>query len=267
MYVCMYDSLCLLSRSCSLSLFVAISNCFLFVSPTSCGMSLLPLLQSYPLPYITLFPIYGFRNILDFISGSAFCLKVFLCRHSVYVDTSVWFVIVISRFLKRYSKAKSTRAPAYSRVLRRIKGGFQKGLYVSFCVCAVPLFVCLFLYVFLCIFASSSQSIICSYICLCVCHYYCTSACVCLYICACMRVSLSVCLLVYLYVSFSVCLPISTLRCNYLAKVLHFLRNLIVSPRESPAFAKAIGHTIAVNQAVSSLPISPPLFHSPSLRE
>src|SRR6218665_2948380 len=35
-------------------------------------------------------------------------------------------VILISRFLKRYSKAKRTRAPAYSRVLRRIKGGFSK---------------------------------------------------------------------------------------------------------------------------------------------
>src|SRR6218665_1148678 len=36
------------------------------------------------------------------------------------------FVIVISRFLKRYSKAKRTRAPAYSRALRRIKGGQEK---------------------------------------------------------------------------------------------------------------------------------------------
>src|SRR6218665_1751537 len=35
--------------------------------------------------------------------------------------------IVISRFLKRYLKAKRTRAPAYSRTLRRIKGGFQGG--------------------------------------------------------------------------------------------------------------------------------------------
>src|SRR6218665_3752976 len=30
--------------------------------------------------------------------------------------------------LKRYSKAKRTRAPAYSRALRRIKGGFPKGV-------------------------------------------------------------------------------------------------------------------------------------------
>ena len=36
-------------------------------------------------------------------------------------------VIVISKLLKRYSKAKRTRAPAYSRALRRIKGGFSKG--------------------------------------------------------------------------------------------------------------------------------------------
>ena len=37
-------------------------------------------------------------------------------------------VIVISKFLKRYLKAKRTRAPAYSRALRRIKGGFQRGV-------------------------------------------------------------------------------------------------------------------------------------------
>ena len=36
-------------------------------------------------------------------------------------------VIVISKLLKRYSKAKRTRAPAYSQALRRIKGGFPKG--------------------------------------------------------------------------------------------------------------------------------------------
>jgi len=38
----------------------------------------------------------------------------------------IW-VIVISRLLKRYLKAKRTRAPAYSRALRWIKGGFPKG--------------------------------------------------------------------------------------------------------------------------------------------
>src|SRR6218665_24054 len=37
-------------------------------------------------------------------------------------------VIVISKLLKRYSKAKRTRAPAYSRALQRIKGGFPKGV-------------------------------------------------------------------------------------------------------------------------------------------
>jgi len=36
-------------------------------------------------------------------------------------------VIVMSRFLKRYLKAKRTRAPAYSRAPRRIKVGFSKG--------------------------------------------------------------------------------------------------------------------------------------------
>ena len=38
-----------------------------------------------------------------------------------------YYSIVISRFIKRYLKAKRTRAPAYSRALRRIKGGFQRG--------------------------------------------------------------------------------------------------------------------------------------------
>ena len=33
-----------------------------------------------------------------------------------------YIVIVISKFLKRYSKARRTTAPAYSRALRRIKG-------------------------------------------------------------------------------------------------------------------------------------------------
>jgi len=37
-------------------------------------------------------------------------------------------VIVISRLLKRYLEAKRTRAPAYSRALRRIKGGLPKGV-------------------------------------------------------------------------------------------------------------------------------------------
>ena len=35
-------------------------------------------------------------------------------------------VIVISRFLKRYLKAKSTRAPAYLQALRQIKVFFQR---------------------------------------------------------------------------------------------------------------------------------------------
>ena len=37
-------------------------------------------------------------------------------------------VIVISKFLKRCSKAKRTRAPTYSRALQRIKGGLQRGV-------------------------------------------------------------------------------------------------------------------------------------------
>ena len=35
-------------------------------------------------------------------------------------------VIIISKFLERYFKAKRARAPAYSRALRRIKCGFSR---------------------------------------------------------------------------------------------------------------------------------------------
>src|SRR6218665_2139349 len=44
-----------------------------------------------------------------------------------FLTSVIAIVIVISRFLKPYSKAKRTRAPAYSRALRRIKGGFPWG--------------------------------------------------------------------------------------------------------------------------------------------
>src|SRR6218665_39322 len=40
---------------------------------------------------------------------------------------TIVIVIVISKLLKRYSKAKRARAPAYSRGLRRIKRRFPKG--------------------------------------------------------------------------------------------------------------------------------------------
>src|SRR6218665_912856 len=46
-------------------------------------------------------------------------------RHSLTFPPIV-IVILISGFLKRYLKAKRTRAPDYSRTLRRIKGGFSK---------------------------------------------------------------------------------------------------------------------------------------------
>ena len=48
-----------------------------------------------------------------------------ISRHRLSV--LIVIVIVISKFLKRYSKAKRTREPAYSRALRRIKGWFPKG--------------------------------------------------------------------------------------------------------------------------------------------
>src|SRR6218665_1568984 len=46
----------------------------------------------------------------------------------VSLRNNILIAIVISKLLKRYAKAKRTRAPAYSRALRRIKGGFQRGV-------------------------------------------------------------------------------------------------------------------------------------------
>jgi len=50
-----------------------------------------------------------------------------LPSHLGHWSWSRQIVIVIWKFLKRYPKAKRTRATAYSRALRRIKGGFPKG--------------------------------------------------------------------------------------------------------------------------------------------
>src|SRR6218665_1897589 len=47
--------------------------------------------------------------------------------HRMPAILGIVIVIVISELLKRYSKTKRTRAPAYSRALRQIKGGFQRG--------------------------------------------------------------------------------------------------------------------------------------------
>ena len=51
-----------------------------------------------------------------------------MTREPPGAEADLVIVIVISKFLKRYSKAKRTMAPAYSRALRRIKGGFQRGV-------------------------------------------------------------------------------------------------------------------------------------------
>src|SRR6218665_2378359 len=53
-------------------------------------------------------------------------MHAILCA-SFECGTAWTIVIVISRLLKRYLKAKRTREPTYSRALRRIKGGFSKG--------------------------------------------------------------------------------------------------------------------------------------------
>src|SRR6218665_2390948 len=76
------------------------------------------------------------RNFLPFARGF-----VFLPRNWFFPRALTFFirttqkmasiVIVISKLLKRYSTGMRTRAPAYSRALRRIKGGFPKGVKTS----------------------------------------------------------------------------------------------------------------------------------------
>src|SRR6218665_1906742 len=52
--------------------------------------------------------------------------EVFI-RRKTFRMSIMMKLIVISKLLKRYSKAKRTRSPAYSQALRRIKEGFPKG--------------------------------------------------------------------------------------------------------------------------------------------
>src|SRR6218665_182996 len=66
-------------------------------------------------------PLYSFNYVFCLIY--VFCFPLF--GHDAFIVIVI--VIVISEFLKRYSKAKRTRAPAYSRALRRIKGRFPNG--------------------------------------------------------------------------------------------------------------------------------------------
>src|SRR6218665_3967483 len=61
------------------------------------------------------------------LSVSKHCLNTVALIFSI-VTLLVVIVIVISKFPKCYSKAKRTKAPDYSRALRRIKGGFPKGV-------------------------------------------------------------------------------------------------------------------------------------------
>ena len=63
------------------------------------------------------------------LNGDAWHMKSLFYKTSVILQSkcSVIFVIVISRLLKCYLKAKRPRVPAYSRALRRIKRGFSKG--------------------------------------------------------------------------------------------------------------------------------------------
>src|SRR6218665_572357 len=71
---------------------------------------------------MTIVPIYKIkRDPYDCISLQCIPRKVF----TEFIQRRI--IIVISKLLRRYSKAKSTRAPAYSRALRRIKEGFPKG--------------------------------------------------------------------------------------------------------------------------------------------
>src|SRR6218665_3202657 len=72
----------------------------------------------------------GMFKVVDFTMQTAHRLidiYVRSRRNSIRCILLTKIIIVISKLLKRYSKAKRTRAPAYSRALRRIKGGFPKG--------------------------------------------------------------------------------------------------------------------------------------------
>src|SRR6218665_3660693 len=76
--------------------------------------------SSNPCPVPTLYPSSSVAALQQHTNPSAF--ETVSATLVVIV-----IVIVISKLLKRYLKAKRTRAPAYSRALRRIKGGFPKG--------------------------------------------------------------------------------------------------------------------------------------------
>ena len=60
------------------------------------------------------------------LGGSQVCIYMYVAKFNVVYPFMEVIVIVMSRFLKRYLKAKRTRAPAYSRAPRRIKLGFSK---------------------------------------------------------------------------------------------------------------------------------------------
>jgi len=64
-------------------------------------------------------------DVISSLLTSLRFLSNLIVPHLIFM--SIVIVIVISRFLKRYLKAKRTRTLAYSRALRRIKGGFPKG--------------------------------------------------------------------------------------------------------------------------------------------
>src|SRR6218665_2061475 len=70
-----------------------------------------------------------YRNTVQLI-GNHGETNVYMMRHLWNRQQTFISAIqhTISKLLKRYSKAKRTRAPAYSRALRRIKGGFQRGV-------------------------------------------------------------------------------------------------------------------------------------------
>ena len=78
-------------------------------------------------PLFALCTIGHNANNGDYVKAcSAICMAIAAERSPRLTQSRLLIVIVISRFLKRYLKAKRTRAPAYSRALRRIKGWFPK---------------------------------------------------------------------------------------------------------------------------------------------
>lgn len=168
------------------------------------------------------YPLPYLPSVHAFILALAFCLTVSLCCQSISVCMSFW-------------------------------------LSVSFYVSVVPIFcLSVSLYHSVCFVRLSHSLFICPYLSVCLPLWL--HICLSLSVNVCTYVCISVCLCVCLFTCFSVCLFMFMLayQCfeiNYLAKVLHILKNLTEQPQSFRHFTQAIGHTITVNQTIRSVSV------------